>query len=116
MEILKRASQTHKFKVLRSFQWKNRAVQPGEEIEIKNPSEALGFTQRKCVAPSDIPRVGQYVCLQNSVLPGKQNKFEAKRNEVVEILDIHVLDLLLKNFILPMDPNQWRPYNRKLKK
>ena len=118
MEIIKKAATgPHKFKVLKSFGWSmGKVLQPGEEIEISNSGEQLGYCQTGRVIPADMPEVGEYVALTAITLPGVTEKFTCKKMELIKLKSGQALPLLLEGKIIPKDGSQWRPNCRQLKK
>jgi hypothetical protein len=117
MEIIKRASESQKFKVLRPFYWNGKTLKLGDVIEIKEQFEADGMVQRKMVAPADVPKTGIYIVLWPSLtLPGLKQKFEAKRLELVELTQDQAIDLMIQRGVIPKSEKQWRPGNAHLRK
>ena len=118
MEIIKKAATgVHKFKVLKSFGWSmGKVLQVGDEIEIANLGEQLGYCRTGRVTPSDLPAIGEYIALTAFTLPGATEKFDCKKMELVKLRDTDALRLLLEGKIIPKDDSQWRPNSRRLKK
>ncbi len=117
MEIIKRSVQgPHKFKVLKPFGWKaGKAVEPGEIVEM-DQLEADQYVQIGRVIPVDLPDVGTYITLTSFSLPGKNEKFETKKFERVELRAQDALRLMLDRSVIPEDESQWRPRNARLLK
>jgi hypothetical protein len=116
MEILKKNSASYgAFKVLKPFRWGGYITEPGQELQMGS-AEGLGMVRIKKVVPADIPEIGKYVCLHDITLPGSKEAFKAKRLEVVEVKAGDALRLMLEGGIIPLDVNQWRPHNRKLRR
>ena len=114
MEVIKRGrNAAHKFKVVKPFRWGGYITEKGQEIEIRDP-EATGQVQNGRVVPSDIPAEGEYVCITDIVLPGREAKHEAKRLEKVLLKSEDALRLMLAGSVLPTSEDQWRPNGRRL--
>jgi len=111
VEILKTKSK-FLFTVVRSFHWGGYVTQPGMEIEIEN-SLAVELIKAGKLLPPPAPETGEYYCLTELVLPGREVKFKAKARESVILRRDQVLPLLLARQIIPADPDQWRPFNIK---
>jgi hypothetical protein len=115
MKIIKRQKkEIYKFVVIRQFVWDKKIAEIGSEIEIKERSDQDGMVQRGMVKPSDLPEIGLYISLRDITLPGKVEKFTAKKLELIELKDSDALKLMLAQSIVPHNPDQWRPYSLKL--
>jgi hypothetical protein len=116
MKIIKKAKgEATKFLVERSFYWGGRNVAIGEEVQVENPTEAMGLINCKKIKPI-LPPVAVYIALVSFQLPGRDKKHDAKKNELVELRAEDALPLLLNNIVLPQSSSVWRPLDRKLKK
>ncbi len=116
MEILRKAvSGPQKFKALKHFLWKmGQLVKPDDIIEATQ-SEADELVAIGRAVPCDLPETGVYIALQDICLPGRTEKFEAKRMERVELKAEDALRLMLDRSVIPEDEKQWRPRNARLK-
>jgi hypothetical protein len=114
MEIVKKRSNQHEFKVLRGFHWGGYVTEPGQKI-IMGMSEAMSCIIARRVIPADLPDIGAYICLCDLILPGKIQAHQAKRLEVVELKASDALRLMMESKIIPQDLDQWRPNNRRLR-
>lgn len=115
MEIIKRSAQgPAKFQVLKSFYLKvGQLAKSGETIEIENPNDQVLFCLQGRIRPV-LPETGVYIALMDITLPGRKEKFEAKKLELVELKADDALPLLLNRSVIPKDESQWRPFGRKL--
>ena len=115
MKIISRTKKDpYKFIVLKPILDRGKLVEAGEQIEILEQVDQDGMVKLGKVKPADLPEVGRYVALRNLTLPGKVEKFTAKRLELVELKAADALALMLDRGCLPADPDQWRPYRMKL--
>lgn len=119
MKILKRASKgSVRFKVVKnSFQLASGYVpEIGQELDFVGPenlSLAFGLVQRGLIVPNDLPEVGEYIVMSSFYLPGKNERFEAKVNEFVELKASDAIKLMLQGKVIPKDPDRWSPFRRK---
>jgi hypothetical protein len=116
MEIVRKSKTTHAFRVVKSFHWGGSSKSAGEEIEISDPAEAAGLVQSGRVIPADLPGTAEYIGLRDLKLAGTKKFFEAKKMERVILRSDQALKLMIEGAIIPVDENQWRPNDRRLKK
>jgi hypothetical protein len=115
MKIISRTKKDpYKFITLKSIWDNGKLVKAGEQIEILEQADQDGMVKLGQVKPADLPEVGRYVALRDLTLPGKVEKFTAKRLELIELKGADALLLMLDRGCLPADPDQWRPYRMKL--
>lgn len=119
MKVIKRSSDfgKKKFIVIKSHYYEGKNLKIGETIEREiSDIETSAMVQRGYFIPDDLPAVGRYITLKELKLPGKKEAFTSKIHEVVELTDEQALKLMLSGHVIPIDDNQWRPRNRRLKK
>lgn len=87
----------------------------GDIITLSDPNIEFDFVSRGLIIPTDLPPVGVYIALMDFELPGRKEKFVAKKLDRVELKKEDALELMLKNVVIPADENQWRPYGRRMK-
>ena len=116
MKIIKRKNSKRQFKVLRSFYFDGREVQPGEIIASSDTGLILTMLKKCSLTPLDLPEVGTYISLVALTLPGEKTKFECAILEKIELTASQAMNLMLQRKIIPLDDEQWRPYNMRFKK
>jgi len=114
MQLIKKARQTHRFKVLKPFMKAGKTTIVGDEIEISDADQTPLVASGRvtpCLKDTDV-----YITLQPFTLPGTTGKFEATPYELVELKGCDAVELMLKRIIIPRDDTVWRPSGLKLKK
>lgn len=128
MKILKKSGlEQHKFKVLKSFLCDTEKtieqeikgagptlVKVGDLITVKDFHDQVAFIRYGRVTP-ELPPTGIYIVLASFELPGRKEKFECKKMELVELKAQDAVKLLLDGFVIPKDDSVWRPFGRSLK-
>ncbi len=115
MELIKKKSASHTWRVLKSFSWGGYVTEPGQELQI-GPTESLGLMLRGKIEPVDVPDVGEYLCLTDLTLPGSKEAHRAKRNEKVLLKREDAIRLMVERKIIPTNSEQWRPYGIQLRR
>ena len=123
MKILKRGTKSScKFKVIKN----NFMLAGGHKPEVNeviefigegNLCDALALVRKGALIPDDLPDKAPYICLRDFFLPGRDKKYEARKNDIVELRSKDGLELMLKGIVAPKNKSQWCPFKiREIKK
>jgi hypothetical protein len=92
--------------------WQGKKVEIGESIELKE-SMASEMVVSGRVTP-DIPEISDYICLTDFQLPGRSEKFLARKLELISLKSSDAVGLMVSRKIVPLDDSAWRPFNMRL--
>lgn len=118
MKIINKYYVKTKFRVLKAefLMEKGRVPVVGELITIDDNVNAISLVSMGKVEPADLPDIGQYLTLRKITLPGEKEKFSAEKLQTVELKKIDALALMLQWAAIPVNEDQWQPYNIRLDK